>query len=144
MKRIITTLTCPLILALVACVPQDSAEKTIKSVSYAGYHTPVTGQLSDGTKFTGDSWYQGGAKGKFCLVADALVCSGSYPADSRLIIKGTMSCTNQTTGSFTVKRVTEGDFVTPIHGKGQFSDGRTASVTFGPMSKARGKTTCFN
>ena len=135
------------ILALVTvagCAAVVATDRVVREVQFSGYYNDITGELSDGTPFTGKSWFRGNtARGDFCLQAAEMVCSGTYSANLARRINGEMVCSNGLTGEYTTERVPKGDFVVPLDASGALSDGRTATATFSAIKQGSGAATCF-
>lgn len=144
MKKAIPFTIAVLSIAIVGCAIQSGVEKSAKSVKYSGHYNKINGKLSDGTKLDGIAWFQKGSSlGDFCFQADDMTCSGKYSAGAEWNIAGKLECSNQTTGTFQATRIPDGNFVTPIKASGNFSDGRTGTVNFGPNQTGSGTTICY-
>ncbi len=131
-------------IVLSGCAVEPEADRTISTVEYSGNYNTITGELSDGTTFTGVAWFYSGApRGEFCLQSEDFVCSGQYSASLSRRISGDFICSDMTTGSYQTERIQKGGFLEPVAALGELSDGRTSVATFAPMQNGSGTTTCY-
>jgi len=131
---------------IIGCDEQTPKEKSVQDVRYNGYFTLMEGTLSDGTAVSGVSWFNTRhPTGRFCLQADGLTCSGRYPAQGNFNsnLTGTFTCNTRIDGEYSAIREAGAEFVRPISATAQLSDGRDAEITFGPITRGSGVTTCF-
>lgn len=139
MKR---ALTLCAFAALSACTIVNT-EPEVTRTSFQGYYNVINGKLSDGSTFEGVAWFKSGRRGDFCIQNKKTVCSGTFSTNADLRIKGAMTCSDGSTGTYTTDRIQDGDFVKPLFATGEMSDGRTAIAEFSPIKQGAGETLCY-
>ncbi|MEP0962281.1 MAG: hypothetical protein ABJQ70_21310 [Roseobacter sp.] len=143
-KKTLVAIFPTIAIILTACATPLDGERVVRDVSFVASYNDISGELSDGSKFTGVAWFrENRLNGDFCLQAADAVCSGKFSARVSRRISGEFICSDGITGTYITERLSSGSGLVPISGTGELSDGRTATVLFSKKKNTRQTARCF-
>lgn len=143
-KKTLVAILPTIAILLTACATPLEGKRVVRDVSFVASYNDVSGELSDGSKFTGVAWFRPNSyNGDFCLQTADAVCSGKFSARASRRISGEFICSDGITGTYITERLSSGSGLVPINGTGELSDGRTATVSFSEIKNARQTARCF-